>query len=347
MPGSISLPGATIFAAARNHSLQYAQGDWVLILDADEILQPEIIPALEESLQQPNVLVVNLLRHEVQAAQAPYSLISRLFRRHPKIQFCRPYHELIDDRVLEILRQEPHWQIRELPGVAIHHRGYQSTAIAHRQKFDRARILMENYLSTQPNDAYVCNKLGALYADSGKVNRGLELLEHGLSQPQVEPSICYELHYHLGEVYRNLARLDQAAQHFRAATEQPISPRLKLGAYTNWGSLELDRNDPQAAKALFEQGVTIAPEFAIGHLNMGMALKTLGNLGAAIDQYQQAIQLNPSYAEAYQNLGVALLKGGQVLASLDAFRQAIALHTQQGSPEAQRLQTGLQEMGLL
>ncbi|HEY9906517.1 MAG TPA: glycosyltransferase family 2 protein, partial [Thermosynechococcaceae cyanobacterium] len=32
------------FSAARNYSLQYAQGEWILILDADEILQPEIVP---------------------------------------------------------------------------------------------------------------------------------------------------------------------------------------------------------------------------------------------------------------------------------------------------------------
>ena len=335
------------FAAARNHSLQYAQGEWILILDADEILQSEIIPSLRQAIQQPKALVINLLRHELQAAQAPYSLISRLFRRHPDLQFCRPYHELIDDRVLEILQREPDWQILELPGVAIHHTGYQPTAIAQRQKFDRARTLMEGYLETHPDDAYICNKLGALYADTGELPKALELLQRGLSSSQNEPAICYELHYHLAEVHRSLDNLDQAEQHFRSATEQPVSPRLKLGAYTNWGSLRMDLNDPQLAKSLFESAVELDPEFAIGHFNLGMALRTLGQLGAAIGHYQQAIHLNPDYAEAHQNLGVALLKGGRVAESLDAFRRAISLHTQQNSPEAKRLQESLQAMGLL
>ena len=335
------------FSAARNYSLQYAQGEWILILDADEILQPEIVPALRQVLQQPDALVVNLLRYEVGAAQAPYSLISRLFRRHPDIQFHRPYHELIDDRVLEILHRETHWQILELPGVAIHHTGYQAVAIAQRQKVDRARRLMEGYLQTHPSDAYICNKLGALYADSGDLPKGLELLQRGLKATSIEPPASYELHYHLGETYRDLENFDRAEQHFRAATEQPVSPRLKLSAYTNWGSLRMDLNDPQSAKILFEQAVAIDPEFAIGHFNLGMALKSLGQLGAAIAHYQQAIHLNPTYAEAHQNLGVTLLKGGQVTASLDAFRRAIALYKQQGSSEGDRLQQGLQSMGLL
>jgi hypothetical protein len=32
-------------------------------------------------------LVINLIRHEIGAVQSPYSLISRLFRRHPQVDF--------------------------------------------------------------------------------------------------------------------------------------------------------------------------------------------------------------------------------------------------------------------
>jgi tetratricopeptide (TPR) repeat protein len=331
------------FAAARNESLKHAQGEWILVLDADEVLLPEMIPTLRQAMQPSQHLVINLLRQEIGAAQAPYSLISRLFRNHPAIAFHRPYHELIDDSVSAILQQEPHWQIVTLPDVAMRHTGYQSAAIAQRQKRDRARDLMAAYLTQQPNDTYICNKLGALYLDSGDVAKGLELLQIGLQS--TEPPVLYEVHYHLGSAYGQLQQVAEAERHYQAAVEQPIAPMLKLGAYNNWGNLRLEQGDPMWAKGLYERVVAIDPTFAAGHYNLGMALRSMGQLAEAIAHYQQAIQLNPAYAEAYQNLGVALLKLGQVPASLDAFRQAIDLHQAQNSPEAERLRQGLQAMG--
>ncbi len=137
------------FAAARNESLKYAQGEWILVLDADEVLVPEIIPSLNQAIRESDVLAVTLLRQEV-GTNRPNSLISRLFRNRPDISFSRPYHELIDDSVTAILNREPQWRIVELAGVAIQHTGYQTDALAQRQKVDRARTIMEGYLKTIP-----------------------------------------------------------------------------------------------------------------------------------------------------------------------------------------------------
>ena len=77
------LPWPGDFAPARNAALEMVKGDWVLVLDGDELLLPEAIPALKELMADPEVLVINLLRYERGAAMAPYSNVSRLFRRHP------------------------------------------------------------------------------------------------------------------------------------------------------------------------------------------------------------------------------------------------------------------------
>jgi len=91
------------FSAARNQALKYVTGDWVLVLDADETLAPEIIPQLREAIQREEYLLINLVREEIGAAQSPYSMVSRLFRNHPDIIFSRPYHALVDDSVSEII----------------------------------------------------------------------------------------------------------------------------------------------------------------------------------------------------------------------------------------------------
>jgi len=342
------------FSVARNQSLKYAQGDWILVLDADEVLVTDIVPALKQAIKTDNHLVINLLRQEVGAEQSPYSLVSRLFRQHPNIYFSRPYHALIDDSAAQVLHQEPQWRVGYLSEIAILHEGYQAGAIAGKQKLQKAQTAMEGFLASHPTDPYVCSKLGALYVQTGHFNRGIELLQQGLTHLQGTPgaphlsldnaTVRYELHYHLGIAYR-LSNPAEAEAHYQAAVQQSIPPQLKLGAYNNWGNLLQAKGNLIEAKAIYHQVLQIDPCFATGHYNLGMALKALGDLPGAIAAYQQAIGLKPDYAEAYQNLGVALLKTGNLPASLSAFRQAITLHEQQQPSEAERLRQGLRELG--
>ncbi|NTW21426.1 MAG: glycosyltransferase family 2 protein, partial [Nostocales cyanobacterium W4_Combined_metabat2_030] len=170
------------FSTARNQALKYVTGDWILVLDADETLTPEIIPLLKSVINKEEYLVINLVRQEVGSTQSPYSLVSRLFRNHPDIYFDRPYHALIDDSVTTILTKETNWQIGYLPGVAILHTGYQKNVINEQNKYSKAAAAMEEFFLTHPHDAYVCSKLGALYVQMGKIDAGMELLNRGLNQ---------------------------------------------------------------------------------------------------------------------------------------------------------------------
>jgi len=335
------------FSAARNTALKYVTSDWILVLDADETLTPEIIPHIKKVIEQPEYLVINLVRQEVAASQSPYSLISRLFRNHLDIRFSRPYHALIDDSIFEILTSEPQWQIGYLPQIAILHTGYKSSVIREQNKHTKAQVAMESFLKKHSQDAYVCSKLGALYIDLGKVNEGMELLKHGLACGPFSDEVCYELHYHLAIGYNKLKNYQRAISHYQAAMILPILPILKLGAYNNLGNLLKATGDIEGAKNAYFTALAIDPNFAAGNYNLGMTFKALGKFNDAIGFYEKAIALNPNYAEAYKNLGVVLLKVGQVQDSLKAFAKAISLHAQQNPDEAKRLSQGLQEMGFL
>ncbi|WP_339377658.1 glycosyltransferase [Calothrix sp. NIES-2100] len=335
------------FSTARNEALKYVTGDWILVLDADETLTPEIVPQIHAAIQSEEYLLINLVRQEVGAEQSPYSLVSRLFRHHRGISFSRPYHALVDDSVAAILAKEPQWQIGYLQGVAILHKGYQKDAIAQGNKYAKAQAAMEQFLAAHPYDPYVCSKLGALYVTTGKINEGIELLKRGVRTSEENYEILYELHYHLGIAYSRLQNHKQASLHYQAAIKLPIYPILKLGAYNNIGNLLKAAGDLKTAKKAYEAALKIDPNFAAGHYNLGMTLKALGLFTDAIACYQKAIKLNPSYAEAYQNLGVVQLKVGNQQASLIAFKNAIALHQEQNPEEAQRLRQGLHEMGLM
>jgi glycosyltransferase involved in cell wall biosynthesis len=335
------------FSAARNEALKYVMGDWVLVLDADETLTPKIKSQIRQVIEMPEYILINLLRYEVGANQAPYSMVSRLFRNHPEIKFSRPYHAIVDDSISEILRKEPDWQIGHLEAVAILHEGYQQEAINKQNKFAKAKAAMEEFICTNPNDPYVCSKLGALYVESGKVGEGVELLQRGIASKQANMDVMYELHYHLGIAYTRNQDIRKAVSHYQAAIKLVVMPILKLGAYNNLGNLLKGLGDLRSAKSAYEMTIRIDPTFATGHYNLGMTLKALGLFMDAISAYQRAVQLNPDYADVYQNLGVVWLKVGNQKASLAAFNKAISLHEKNNPKEAMRLRQGLEEMGLM
>ncbi len=335
------------FAAARNESLKYVTGDWVLVLDADEMLTPEVIPDIKAAIESDRYLLVNLVRQELGASQSPYSLVSRLFRNHPEIYFEHPYHAMVDDSVTRLMQAEPEqWAVGSLAKVAILHTGYQPGAIAEKNKLLMAQEILEQYLLTHPNDAYTCSKLGALYVQIGELNRGLKLLQLGLfSNKSIEPAVKYEIHYHLGIAYSRLSKLSKAKAEYETALREKMFPPLQLGAYNNLGNLLLETGDVTGAIAVYEMVLEIDPSLPAAYFNLALALRQKGRIPEAIANYKQAIALKPDYAEAYQNLGVTLLKAGNILEAMDAFKSAIAEYEQRQSPAAEQLRSQLAEIG--
>ncbi|MCS7030374.1 MAG: tetratricopeptide repeat protein [Gloeomargarita sp. SKYG116] len=335
------------FAAARNYSLEFAQQEWILVLDADEVLIPSAVPGLQAAIADPQVLVVNLWRQEMGTQQAPYSLVSRLFRNRPDIRFRGAYHELIDDSVAEIRRREPHWQVATLDAIALQHWGYTQAALQTHNKQARARRLLTQALAQNPQDAYLCAKLAAVYLAENADDQALSLLQQALATQPTEPLVQYEIHFHLGLVYQRRGEAHLAQQHYQTAMALPCPPLVKLGAYTNLGSLYQEQRAFHQARTLFEQAIQIAPDWALGYYNLGLALRGLNQLPAAIQAYQKALELDPNLAAAHQNLGVVWCKLGDLPRAQQHWRQAIDLYQQQGSPVGQQLEQELRTLGLL
>lgn len=334
------------FADARNEALKYVTKDWVLVLDADETLTSEIIPHLEQVMNQENNLVINLLRHEIGSNSSPYSSLSRLFRRHPSIKFNRPYHAMIDDSVTQLLKTETHWKVITLSKVAIKHYGYQKDVIIAKNKHIKAQKAMESYLQQNPNDAYVCSKLGALYIDQGEIKKGIKLLKKALKSNLAEPSVLFELYFHLANVYAKENKFDNAVKQYQKAIQQPILEQLKIGAYLNFGSLCKMIGDLQNAENFYRKTLQIEPNFALAYYNLGLTYRAMGKIFQAISVYQLAIKIDPEYPWSYQNLGVLFFKQGKIEESSQAFKEAIRLHEKYHTNEAPRLKKELTEMGI-
>lgn len=87
-------PWCDDFAAARNHSLQFATGNWILIIDADEQLKPESrsrFPAFLKAIVQDIRPVVFNFR-VVAPGEQPI-LTRTFFRNHQGVRFVGRVHE--------------------------------------------------------------------------------------------------------------------------------------------------------------------------------------------------------------------------------------------------------------
>ncbi len=342
------------FAAARNYSLSHASGNWILVLDADEKLDPEAKLALRQIIQQAECIAANLVRQEVGAQQSPYSLVSRLFRRRTDIKFNGYYHESIDDSIAKISREQPSWKVFTVPGVSIQHYGYSSSEISIKGKQELALRLMHKHLDRFPSDAYMYSKLGALYVESGDLDRGMELLERGIdilgqgNNPQIQSQIEFELYYHAAIAYSHKSQWQLAQDFYQQALALDVPALVKLPALNNLGNLWQKQGNSKSAIAAFQQVTDIAPNFAKGFYNLGIALKASGQLSQAVGAYNQAIAIDSEYADAYQNLGVALIHSGQIQQAIAAFTSAIKYHEQQNNPaRAQAIRDGIRDLGLI
>jgi tetratricopeptide (TPR) repeat protein len=324
----IAWPGD--FAPARNRALDLVQGDWVLVLDADERLRAEARAPLQRLMQEPDALVITLLRRELGAAQAPYSTVSRLFRRHPSLHWSRPYHSLIDDSVLALQAREPHWRVRHCPEPALLHDGYRAEALADGRKARLLRGAMESELRHRPNDPYAIAKLAGLELQAGQRQRALALLRRGLAAcPHGAHAERFELLLPLA-IGLTPTDVNEAACRYEEALQLPLDPRITAAARLNLALLRQEMGELAEAAALAQAVTETAPELLQGWMALGRIERQRGRLAEAIAAYRGALARDPYHPEAHQNLAVALLLAGDIPGARQGFRQAIALLRDQG-----------------
>lgn len=123
----------------------------------------------------------------------------------------------------------------------------------------------------------------------------------------------------------NDALMAQQRQSMHSSTEQYAS-KVKLSkkarADFRQGNEALQRRDFTAAKKRFAAVTAEQPDFAGGHLNLGVAEMNLSDLAAAKSEFEQAATLEPQLALAYQDVGVVEIESGDFVGAESALKSA-------------------------
>ena len=167
---------------------------------------------------------------------------------------------------------------------------------------------MEKFLAQHPNDPYTCSKLGALYLQLDQPKKGFKLLMRGLKSNLADANVLYELHYHLANAYIKKKQPEKSLKHLEKAIEQPIFPRLKLGAMNNYGALLHALGDLNSAMKMFDMALTIDGKFTLGYYNLGMVYKDLNQIEEAINSYQKGNRMRSNLCSDLSEFGRHFLK---------------------------------------
>lgn len=115
-----------------------------------------------------------------------------------------------------------------------------------------------------------------------------------------------EIHAHRAEILRQAGLLDRARSAAQSAVT--VAPDL-AAAHNNLGLVWLDLERLDEARAAFEAATARDPAYSRAHYNLGNALLQADEPAAAEASLRRAVALQPDHVHAWAALGVAL--GGQ------------------------------------
>lgn len=299
-----SWPWRDDFSDARNESLRYARGDWVLVLDADEFPEPGFAEEVRALIARDDVGAANILRHDEQKngiVRKPRPL--RLFRNVPTLRYRYRIHEDPGESVHAMLRDSG----RRLAQVEtpVRHIGYLPLHMQSRDKMARDERLLRLALTDDPDDLYSRYKLLELYrfwerpdAMTPVAGECRALIERGI--PIVPAHIAGDL---VDMMRMGLFPKDLAAGIAFLTAMAPVAAHC--GHYhLALGALFEDAKDSARAEACFVQAQSVAEGDPARTQIMTRALTGRtrlalagGNLLAARTHAQAAAHLSPDDAE--------------------------------------------------
>jgi len=344
------------FAAARNESLRHATGDWILALDADEVLTPESGPNLRQACDEPGDIVGYDIKivcpREGDGGLVRLNWFPRLFRNLPGVRWEGVIHEQV---VTSLAGRGP---IVKCP-VEVLHSGYTLSADAMQAKARRNIALLERQLRDEPDYAPGWFQLAETYVMSGRLDdaigayrRSLRLLQ--LSRLTLSAGVVTVALQNLGAALfqRNQGGDRDEARHLLDSalvldpTLIPIRVIMGNHAMAEQGWEDAERHFTTALELVARQQdhgeYEISPWLI--HFLRGCTLAHQRKLAEAMTCFDQALSINPKHGDSLWLLALAAGDAGDWTRGFTALERLAALGRDDVAYHVQRTVT-LSELG--
>jgi tetratricopeptide (TPR) repeat protein len=310
----LSIPWEDDFAKARNLSLAQVTADWVLMLDADERLDPQgasLFPALlaNRNVAGYQVIIRNYVNsldtkiwdRPARSNDSSYAAARdcagyidhenvRLFRRDPEVYFTGRVHESVGWRIIGTERKLGNSQL------IVHHMGMLRDAEERARKLVFYRELGRQKVRDMPENCQAHFELGVSELENfGNLQEALAAIQKSCElNPQFGVAWFFAgvCHFRLGEFPQALACFQHAerAGHATASTAEMA------------GDTCYNLGDYQAAETRYRRALKRDQGSATLQSKLGLAEVRSGNARAGLRRIQQAIANHPANPELYDRL---------------------------------------------
>lgn len=177
------------FAHARNESLKHAQGEFILVIDADEYLDDIKRHSLREQLThiEADGFLVNILNYVGENGKIfstrPVSVV-RLFRNG--YFYDGSVHEQIAEAIMKAGKQ-----ISKI-NLDIHHVGYLNEIVTYKNKSSRNILLLKEELEKDPQNLFHLSNLLAEYIRLSNFHQALKIVKKSLDIIRKKPPSSWD-----------------------------------------------------------------------------------------------------------------------------------------------------------
>jgi|GEM_PF-1458725 len=330
------------FSIARNFALEQATSDWIIVLDADEVLEVIDPQAFYKLLIDSQVegYFLRIRNHLDSTISESSDQVVRLFRNRLDYRFEGAIHEQVAP---SILRANNGSGLASIP-LTIHHYGYLKDRLESKEKFSRNSEIIRQELKQNPDNPFLLYCLGLEYYQQDSILEGLNHLTKALTRLSGNEGYFEDVLLNIALGY---LRLEKAALLIDFLGKALSMYPDQADFFCLRGLAYLQQSNYCQAAADFERALCIgtiqlATIYQVNCL-LGDAHQSSGNYPQAQDAYTSALVHTPISTYPIQQL-ISLIRKGYPIEGL--LERALLVESWPKSESWQGLLTSLTSVNL-